>query len=170
MPNKCLKSRGVHLTQKPDPPASPAQTWIANPPKLTTLAISYGSPSTEPDTFWLVGEFPHQKPELPYPIIKSKKFGDIQRFSNKNLQKPTIFEIFRQRITWNPSDPTRSHQDLVKIQLDLVEIWPNLDRFNQISARSQRIRPNIITNDKTRNRPIQPETWRDPNRMIRLVF
>lgn len=85
--------------------------------------------------------------------------------------------FFQRRITWNPPDPNEIQPNLIKIlsrsdeiQQDLVKIWPNLDRSGQISATSQRIRPNIVTSNKTRNWPIQLKTWRDLNLTIRLAF
>ena len=108
-------NRGIHWTWKPDQPARHAEIEPP-PPELTNPIVGGGSPPTELDTFGSVGRFPPQKPNPPDPTIKSTKFGDIQRFSDKNLQISAIFLLFRRRATWNPPDPTRSRRDLVQIQ------------------------------------------------------
>lgn len=95
-------------------------------PEPITPAVSGGSLPSKSDTFELVGRFPPLKLESPNPIIKSKKIGDIWRFSNENLQKPAIFEVFQRRFTWNPLDLTRSPPDLARyhrIWWDLRQIW-----------------------------------------------
>lgn len=59
---------------------------------------------------------------------------------------------------------------LTKNYLKFHQIQWDLARSHCDLARSQWIRPNNITEDKTRNWLVQPETRRDPNRTIRLAF
>ena len=100
------------------------------PPELTNPTVDSGLPPTEPNTFGSIGGFPPQKPEPPDLTIKSTKSGDIQRFSDKNLQIPAIFLLFRRRATWNPPNPSRSSLDL----MDSAKYRPDLDRFGKILA------------------------------------
>ena len=80
--------------------SDPPETELP-PPELTNLMVGGGSPPTKPDPFGSTSRFPPQKPKPPDPIIKSTKYGEIQRFSDKELLEihcnppdPVIFFIF----------------------------------------------------------------------------
>lgn len=96
------------------------------PPEPTTLAVNGKSLPSKSDNFWLVGRFLLPKLEPLNPIVKSKKAGYIWRFSNENLQKLAMFEVFQGRFTWNPPDLERSLSHLARyhrIWWDLRQIW-----------------------------------------------
>ena len=129
------KIRGFHPNWKLNRSRHPPR------PKLTTLVVGGRSLTLKSDTFESVGRFPPPKLDPLDLTVKPTKFGNIWRFSSKNLQKLTIFEIWWQRFTWNPPNLARSPLDLERYH----RIWWDL---RQIRWRSHRIWQDLNKSDE----------------------
>ena len=147
----------IHPLNPPDPPE----------PEPTYPMVGGRSPPIEPDPFGSADGIPPQKPEPPYPTIKSIISNEIERFSDKELLE--IHQIWRYFLIF--------YKDLLEIHQigqDLIKIYSRFDRSSQISTKSRPIRWKIGTGGKisqpagkleTESTPTQNPT--NPYRMIR---
>ena len=124
-----ILSKGVHRSSSPDQPAGPTR----NRPATTRTDQFEGRQqvATHKTRTLRVGWWVSSpKTQATWPDHQIKTSSDIQRFSDKKWQIPTIFLLFRRRSTWNPPDPVRSNNissrsspdsmDPTKYQLDLA--------------------------------------------------
>ena len=77
----------VGVSTEPVHPLNPSDPLETEPPPPESTNPIVGSrlPPIEPDPFGSVGKFPPKNPKPLNPTIKSKKSGEIQRFSDKDL-------------------------------------------------------------------------------------
>lgn len=136
------KIRGFHPNWKLNRSRHPPR------PELTTLVVGGRSLTLKSDTFESVGGFPPPKLDPLDPTVKPTKFGNIWRFSSKNLQKrgdiwnfmtkiylkSTQFGKISPRFREISPDLVRSSADPMEISLDLTgsqQIQWGLARFDK---------------------------------------
>ena len=113
---------GVHPTGEPNPPTHLNPN--CQPSEPTTKAIGSRSPLIESNTFESVYEFPPPKPKPSDLTVKSKKSGNIRRFSDEIYKNRRYLKFFNK-------DLLEIHQ----IRQDLCRIWRDITKFGEISAR-----------------------------------
>ena len=158
-----MPTRTVHPTRIPNQPA-----WA----RIESLSSNRHS-----DGRWRVTahetrrlrvdwRFSSPKTRATRPDHKPRNFWRYSKVLQRKHTKSDDIGSYPTKIYLKPIRLDEIRRNLVEIQRDLVVIWPDLNGSGHLDGSNQ----NNDIGDKNRNRPMNPKTWRDLNRLIRLAF